>query len=91
MDDLISRQAVVECVYKALRTPPLKGVFTDTMSLAISMVNELPSAQQEVDCQKCIFCGFAGFKQFQTAQQPEPTMEEFMYGQDMGNPEDGSL
>jgi len=23
--------------------------------------------------------------------QPEPTMEEFMYGQDMGNPEDGSL
>ena len=25
------------------------------------------------------------------AAQPEPTMEEFMYGQDMGNPEDGSL
>ena len=23
--------------------------------------------------------------------QPEHTMEEFMYGQDMGNPEDGSL
>lgn len=23
--------------------------------------------------------------------QPEPTMEEFMYGQDLGNPEDGSL
>lgn len=24
-------------------------------------------------------------------EQPEPTMEEFMDGQDMGNPEDGSL
>lgn len=32
-------------MYKALRTPPLKGAFTDTMSLAISMVNELPSTQ----------------------------------------------
>ena len=29
-------------------------------------------------------------KQLPSAQ-PEPTMEEFMYGQDMGNPEDGSL
>ena len=64
-DDFISKQDAVECVYKALRTPPLKGAFTDTMSLAISMVNELPSTQLEMDCQKCIFCGFAGFKQFQ--------------------------
>ena len=47
MSDLISRRDVVECVYKALRTPPLKGVFTDTMSLAIRMVNDLPSAQKE--------------------------------------------
>lgn len=45
MQDLISRQAAIECVYKALRMPPLKGTFTDTMSLAISMVNDLPSAQ----------------------------------------------
>lgn len=73
MDDVISRQAVVECIYKALRTPPLKGTFTDTMSLAISMVNELPSAQSEMDCQKCIFRGFAGFKQFQEIQ---PKMKE---------------
>lgn len=47
MNDLFSKQAVVECVYKALRTPPLKGVFTDTMSLAIRMVNDLPSAQPD--------------------------------------------
>ena len=26
-----------------------------------------------------------------TIQPEERTMEEFMYGQDMGNPEDGSL
>lgn len=32
-------------------------------------------------------------KYFMPSAQPEPerTMEEFMYGQDMGNPEDGSL
>ena len=31
-------------------------------------------------------------KQMPPAQpEPERTMEEFMYGQDMGNPEDGSL
>lgn len=47
MDNLISRHDVIECVYKALRTPPLKGVFTDTMSLAIGMVNDLPPARSE--------------------------------------------
>ena len=33
----------------------------------------------------------ARFRHGGTQEQPEPTMEEFMYGQDMGNPEDGSL
>lgn len=47
MDDLISKHDVIECVYKALRTPPLEGGFTDTMSLAIGMVNDLPPAQLE--------------------------------------------
>ncbi len=32
------------------------------------------------------------FQRLPSAQpEPERTMEEFMYGQDMGNPEDGSL
>ena len=54
MSDLISRRDVVECVYKALRTPPLKGVFTDTMSLAVRMVNDLPSAQSNIiSCKDC--------------------------------------
>ena len=47
MSDVFSKDVVIECVYKALRIPPLKGVFTDTMSLAISMVNDLSSAQPE--------------------------------------------
>ena len=50
MSDVFSRDEVIECVYKALRTPPLKSVFTDTMSLAISMVNDMPSAQQWTPC-----------------------------------------
>ena len=43
----------------------------------IGKINDLPSAQPEVDCQKCIFCGFPGFKQFQTAQpeNEQPTIE----------------
>ena len=33
-----------------------------------------------------------GEEEIHTSQpEPERTMEEFMYGQDMGNPEDGSL
>lgn len=47
MDNLISRHYVIECVYKALRTPPPEGAFTDTMSLAIGMVNDLPPARSE--------------------------------------------
>lgn len=53
-NDLFSRQVVVECVYMALRTPPLKGAFTDTMSLAVRMVNDLPPAQPEIIyCKDC--------------------------------------
>lgn len=36
----------------------------------MNKINELPSAQPEVDCQKCIFCGFSGFKQFRE-EKPE--------------------
>lgn len=34
---------------------------------------------------------FARIRKLPTIQPEERTMEEFMYGQDMGNPEDGSL
>ena len=45
-DDLIKRSYVAEVVYKALRTPPPKGVLTDTMSLAIALVQDIQSADR---------------------------------------------
>jgi len=35
---------VIEAIYDALRTPPLKGVLTDTMSLAVAMAERMPTA-----------------------------------------------
>ena len=48
IEDLIKRSDAAEVVYKALKTPPLKGVLTDTMSLAIALVRDIPSADDEV-------------------------------------------
>ena len=53
MSDVFSRDVVIECVYKALRTPPLEGDLTDTMSLAIRMVNDLPPTQPVLTCKGC--------------------------------------
>lgn len=61
MDDLISRQDAIDAVWNSYGS-----------ASAVKNIGSLPSAQPEVDCQKCIFCGFAGFKQFQTAQQDVP-------------------
>ena len=49
-EDVIKRSDAVEVVYKALRTPPLKGVLTDTMSLAIALVQDVPSADRWIPC-----------------------------------------
>lgn len=49
MKDLITRWDATEVVYKALRTPTpdyKKDPFHDSYSLAISMVRQIPSAQQ---------------------------------------------
>ena len=35
---------VIEAIYDALRTPPLKGVSTDTMSLAVAMAEKITDA-----------------------------------------------
>lgn len=51
MSNLITRWDATEVVYKALRTPTpdyKKDPFHDSMSLAIAMVQEIPSAQQWV-------------------------------------------
>ena len=44
MSDLIRREDVAEALYQAIRTT-LTGTFTDSMSLAIAMANNLPSAE----------------------------------------------
>lgn len=46
MSDLIKREDVAEALYQAIRTT-LTGTFTDSMSLAIAMANNLPSAVPE--------------------------------------------
>ena len=46
MSDLIRRKDVVEALYQAIRTT-LTGTFTDSMSLAIAMANNLPSVEPE--------------------------------------------
>ena len=66
MSDLISRKDAIEALYEAIRTE-LKGTFTDSMSLAIAMGNNIPSAEPErkkgrwqrrkdEDCWECSQC-----------------------------------
>ena len=43
-DDLISRENVVEALYEAIRTD-IRSTFTDSMSLAIAMAKNIPSAE----------------------------------------------
>lgn len=63
-DDLIKRSDAAEVVYKALKTPPPKGMLTDTMSLAIALVQDMPSADRlqgewicKGDWAECSLCG----------------------------------
>lgn len=64
-EDLIKRSDAAEVVYKALKTPPLKGVLTDTMSLAIALVRDIPSADRpqgywtktDIATYRCSECG----------------------------------
>lgn len=44
MSNLIKREDVAEALYQAIRTT-LTGTFTDSMSLAIAMANNLPSVE----------------------------------------------
>ena len=65
MSNFIKREDVVEALYEAIRTD-FKSTFTDSMSLAIAMANNLPSADPEregkwlrrkgKDCWECSEC-----------------------------------
>ena len=66
MSDLIRREDAIEAIYQAIRTT-LTGTFTDSMSLAIAMAENIPSAEPErkkgkwqcrkgSDCWECSQC-----------------------------------
>ena len=46
MGEFIDKKVVTEALYQALRTQ-IQGTFTDSMSLAIDMANNLPSISLE--------------------------------------------
>lgn len=59
MSDLISRQAAIEVIYRALKTPAPDyhiDPFHDSMGLAIAMADQIPSAQPEIiRCGECTY------------------------------------
>lgn len=87
MDDYISRKAAIgvlekdkeklNCIIRGIKENDVRlcnyVAQHNQLDYDIDAIRNLPSAQPEADCQKCIFCGFQGFKQFQTAQ---PKTEE---------------
>lgn len=81
--DVISRQAAIDAILDLHDCP---NGYSDTYDKAciIGVLEELPSAVVPIKdkCLTCIYCENC---------TDEQTFEEFMFGQDMGNPEDGSL
>jgi hypothetical protein len=75
MGDLISRQAAIDAVNKICDRCGEHKKYDGVM------------------CGTCYLDGVADIIEDLPSVQPEHeyTMEEFMHGQDMGNPEDGSL
>ena len=59
MNDLIRRKDAIEALYEAIRTG-FKGTFKDSMSLAIEMGNNIPSAEPEQKKGKWIKVGHWG-------------------------------
>ena len=79
MNDLISRQQAIdelnngaELLRRVLDDVDIVGAerekFKCELELIESCVSDIKELPSAVDCQKCIFCGFPGFKQFQSAQ-----------------------
>lgn len=68
--DSISRQKAINTV-KKMRAVCDTDSIEDYEALLETAFEVLPSAQPEVDCRKCIFRGFPGFKQFQEERTAE--------------------
>lgn len=83
MDDLISRQAAVDEIKYELEMIDLA---LDSITLDFNARERL--RQRRGEAREIL----NSIQQLPSAQpESEWTMEEFMVGQDMGNPEDGSL
>ena len=67
----------------------------DGMMDALTAIYDMPPSVQQNDIQVAATNYANGFTDGYNAgkrdAQPEHTMEEFIYGQDLGSPEDGSL
>ena len=55
----------------------------------LSCGHHIEERPYEVYCN--VMCKWVNEKDYCTMFEPGHTMEEFMYGQDLGSPEDGSL
>ena len=75
MSDLISRQAILKHIEKIRQ----EAQMMDDIRRASIIMNGM------------YLCEKAAMNQPSEHLETEYTMEEFMFGQDMGNPEDGSL
>lgn len=83
--DMISRQDVIDAFADWFNGTE-NTIMELTFSECKSVIEFLPSAQQ---CK--YWDSESNYCALNRQEDHEPSMEEFMYGQDMGNPEDGSL
>ena len=89
MSDLISRKAAIDALWKALYEyeDKTEKQFIDSEELDVAdWIQHRNFVQNMSDIDRQTILGLPSAQ-----PEPERTMEEFMYGQDMGNPEDGSL
>ena len=79
--DTISRQAAIDAIIE-------DKICDDSLKIMAAMGSGDKAETLNMTCDRHVKM----LMSLPSAQpEPERTMEEFMYGQDMGNPEDGSL
>lgn len=83
MDDLISRRAAINAL---IENKEMINTVLDSLTLDYNTRKNQEQRRGQINED------IETIKALPSAQpEHEYTMEEFMYGQDMGNPEDGSL
>ena len=82
MSNLIKRQVAINALVD-------KGMIGNSEVKCLSCGHHIAERPFEVYCN--IMCEWVNEKDYCTMFEPTHTMDEFMYGQDLGSPEDGSL